>query len=202
MTTTFMGHAIVSMDGFIADDHGRMPDALCFPSDRAHFQKKLDAADIILLGRHTHEAMPPADRRRRLVVSRGVRAVIQENASTWWVNPREVAPASAVAVVAGTEAAVAVIGGTGVFSWILAEAGYDDFGLSIAHRVRLGAGRSLIDGVDDLDGALSKLKDGDLHIRERSWLDETAALEHLTLGPGTGPVSNEAASSENLPAAR
>ncbi|MEM8952157.1 MAG: dihydrofolate reductase family protein [Pseudomonadota bacterium] len=181
MTVTFKGYAVVSADGFIADDQGRMPDALRFDADWAYFQAALDRADITLLGRHTHEAAPNAKQRRRLVVSRGVRAVIREDVRTWWVNSEDVAPASAIAAVAGATADVAVVGGTGVFSWILDEGGFQEFHLSIAHEVRLGAGRPLFEGVDGLDQAIAKLEQKGLVIGRRSWFDKAAGLELLIL---------------------
>lgn len=180
MTFAFKGYAIVSADGFIADDRGRMPDALRFEADWTHFQAALDSADVTLLGRHTHEAAPNVNGRCRLVASRGVRAVIQEDARTWWVNPGEVTPSSAVAVIAGTEARVAVVGGTGVFGWILAEGGYDEFYLSVARHVRLGAGRPLFEDAPDLEAALLALESKGLGAGARSWLDEAAGLELLS----------------------
>ena len=54
----FAGYAIVSADGFIADDDGHMPDSLKFEADWAYFQAALDRADITLIGRLTHEAAP------------------------------------------------------------------------------------------------------------------------------------------------
>lgn len=185
-TISFKGYAVVSADGFIADHDGHMPDALRFEADWAYFQAALDEADITLLGRHTHQAAPNARRRRRLVVSRGVRAVIQEGADTWWVNPRDVTPASAAAAVLGSgppgaSKTIAVVGGTGVFGWILDEGGYDEFHLTIAHQVRLGAGRPLFDNIGDLETALGILKHHGHDIVERSWFDEEAGLELLVL---------------------
>jgi len=183
MAITIKGYAIVSADGFIADDQGRMPEVLRFEADWAYFQQALDAADVTLLGRHTHEAASNVKKRRRLIATRSVRAVVQEDVSTWWVNPREIEPTKAVAIVVGAEASVAVVGGTDVFGWILEEGGYDAFHLSVAHNVRLGAGRPLFDGVDDLKDALSKLQARGLHISSRSWLDEKAGLELLIIKP-------------------
>jgi dihydrofolate reductase len=179
MEIGFKGYAVVSADGFIADDRGRMPDTLRFEADWAYFQTALDAVDVTLLGRHTHEAAPNVKRRRRLVVSRGVCAVIQENAWTWWANPREVTPESAIAAVSPSAVTVAVVGGTGVFGWVLQEGGYREFHLSVAHHVRLGAGRPLFDDAGDLDVAIAKLEGGDLSVRQRSWLDQEAGLELL-----------------------
>ena len=181
MTMTFKGYAVVSADGFIADDQGRMPDALRFDADWVYFQAALDSADVTLLGRHTHEAAPNGKGRRRLVVSRGVRAVIREDVRTWWVNSEDVAPASAVAAVAGAAADVAVVGGTGVFSWILDEGGFHEFHLSVAHDVRLGAGRPLFEGVDGLDQAIAKLEQSGLTVGRRSWFDKEGGLELLLL---------------------
>ncbi|MDH3660236.1 MAG: hypothetical protein OEU92_09430 [Alphaproteobacteria bacterium] len=186
MAIGFKGYAVVSANGFIADDRGCMPEALRFEADWDYFQAALDAVDVTLLGRHTHEAAPNAKGRRRLVVSRGVHAVIQENASTWWVNPREVAPEAAVAVVSASATEVAVVGGTGVFGWILDACGYDAFHLSIAHGVRLGAGRPLFDGASDLDAAIAKLEDRGLNAKRRSWFDRDAGLELLILGRSPG----------------
>jgi dihydrofolate reductase len=163
-----------------------MPDTLRFDADWVYFQRALDSADVTLLGRHTHEAAPNTNRRRRLVVSRGVRAVIQENACTWWVNPSEVAPASAIAAVAGADAVAAVVGGMGVFDWILAEGGFDSFHLSVAHHVRLGAGRPLVDGAPDLDAAIATLNANGLHAAPAIWLDESAGLELMTFEKDDG----------------
>ncbi len=180
MTIAFNGYAIVSADGFIADDSGRMPEALCVEADWAYFRAAIRQADLMILGRHTHELSPSLTNRPRLVASRGVRAVIQENATTWWVNPKEVTPASAVAVVAGSEATVAVAGGTGVYGWVLEEGGYDEFHLSVARKIKLGAGRPLLDDIDGLEDAISALKAQGLSLHHESWLDEEAAVELLT----------------------
>ena len=185
MAIAFKGYAVVSAEGFIADARGRMPDALRFDADWAYFQAALDEADITLLGRHTHEAAPNVKNRRRLVVSCGVRAVIQEDDRTWWANPREVTPTSAVAVVAGTTANVAVVGGTGVFGWILAEGRYDAFHLSVAGHSRLGAGRPLFDRVDSLEEASGRLETHGLKVIRRAWLDEDEGLELLVFGRPT-----------------
>jgi dihydrofolate reductase len=179
MTISFNGYAIVSTDGFIAGDNGCMPAALCFEADWEYFRAAIGETDLMILGRHTHELSPSMTKRPRLVASRGVRAVIQENAITWWVNPKEVTPPSAVAVVAGTEAVALVAGGTGVYGWVLEEAGYDEFHLSIARNVRLGAGKPLLDHVEGLDGVVSAFDAKGLSLQEQAWLDEEAAVELL-----------------------
>lgn len=157
-----------------------MPKSLCFDADWAHFRAALWHADLMMLGRHTHELSPNLTNRPRLVASRGVRAVIQENAVTWWVNPKEVTPASAVAAVAGSHATVLVAGGTGVYSWVLSQATYHAFHLSVARKVKLGTGTPLLDGVDDLERLISAFKAKGLDLQETSWLDGEAAVELLT----------------------
>ncbi|NJO38828.1 MAG: hypothetical protein HC871_16010, partial [Rhizobiales bacterium] len=72
---------------------------------------------------------------------------------------------------------VAVVGGTGVFGWILQEGGFDSFHLSIARHVRLGAGRPLFDGARDLDAAMARLTASGLHAGLGIWLDADARLE-------------------------
>lgn len=181
MTIAFNGYAIVSADGFIADNRGRMPKALCFDADWAHFRAALKQADLMILGRHTHELSPNRTNRPRLVASRGVRAVIQENAVTWWANPKEVTPASAVAAVAGSHAKVMVAGGTGVYSWVLGEATYHTFYLSVARKVTLGTGRPLLDGTSDLTSIFDAFSAKGLAIQERSCLDEVQDVELLML---------------------
>ena len=168
-----------------------MPDALRFDADWTYFQAALDAADVTMLGRHTHEAAPNVKGRRRLVVSRGVRAVIQEDARTWWVNSEDVAPASAVAAVAGAAADTAVVGGTGVFSWILEESGFEEFHLSLAHHVMLGAGRPLFEDINGLDAAITKLAGKGLETEERFWFDEEAGLELLILRRPSEPSTSD-----------
>ncbi len=187
MAIGFKGYAIVSADGFIADAAGRMPETLRFDADWTYFQAGLDAADLTLLGRHTHEAAPNPRGRRRLVVSRGVRAVIREDERTWWANSEDVMPRSAVAAAIGTRVTVAVVGGTGVFGWILDDAGYDEFHISVAHDVSLGAGRPLLDGVRGLEAGVDRLVRAGMVLENRSWLDREAALELLLFridGPG------------------
>lgn len=179
MTITFNGYAIVSADGFIADSSGRMPEAICFEADWAYFRGAIRRADLMILGRHTHELSPSLTNRPRLVASRGVRAVIQENATTWWVNPKEVTPTSAVAVVAGSEAKAMVAGGTGVYGWVLEEGVYDEFHLSIARNVTLGTGRPLLDDINGLESMISAFGAKGLSLQETSWLDEDSGVELL-----------------------
>ena len=66
------GYAIVSAEGMIADADGVMPDSLKNDADQAMFTAGLDAADVVVHGRHSHEGQPNSPRRRRLVATRSV----------------------------------------------------------------------------------------------------------------------------------
>ena len=70
----FEGHAIVSVDGMIADAEGLMPAALRNDADWRLFQAALDGAALVVLGRLGH-ARHPNPGRRRLVVTRAVEAL-------------------------------------------------------------------------------------------------------------------------------
>ncbi|MEM7045428.1 MAG: hypothetical protein AAF543_21680, partial [Pseudomonadota bacterium] len=70
-----------------------------------------------------------------------------------------------------------VVGGTGVFGWVLDEGGYQEFHLTIARHVELGAGRPLFDEVSCLDDATRLLKARDLTIARQVWMDKDRGLE-------------------------
>ncbi len=69
------GFAIVSEDGMLADATGVMPDSLKFEADQRFFENGLDAVDVVVHGRHSHEQQPHSHRRHRLIVTRAVAAV-------------------------------------------------------------------------------------------------------------------------------
>lgn len=134
------GHAIISGDGCIADRDGRMPDALRNPADWRRFQAALDASDLVILGRRSHELTPNAKGRRRLVLSSRVAALEARADALWW-NPAAVPAEEALGAVAPRGLA-SVVGGQPVFDLFLA-AGYDEFHLARAGRARLPGGTLL-----------------------------------------------------------
>lgn len=69
MSVSIEGHAIVSADGMIAAADGTMPDALRCEADWMRFQRALDAAVLVVLGRKAHERFPNPGRRRLVVTS-------------------------------------------------------------------------------------------------------------------------------------
>src|SRR5690554_5906117 len=84
----FHGHAIVSDDDNIADAQGRMPAVLVHTAARRRFQRELDRAGALVLGRHGHFARPNPQRRNRIVLSSQARG-IEKRENAWWWNPAE-----------------------------------------------------------------------------------------------------------------
>ena len=83
------GYVIVSADGMLANASNVMPDDLKFEGDKAFFTAALDRADLILHGRNSYEDQPNSPRRKRLILTRKVRAIAPDpsnpNATLW--NP-------------------------------------------------------------------------------------------------------------------
>jgi dihydrofolate reductase len=135
------GYAIVSEDGMLADAAGIMPDALIFEADQRFFEHGLDAVDVVVHGRHSHERQPRSHLRRRLIVTRQVPTVAadpaNERALLW--NPAGVSFEQALAAIGTPAGSVAIIGGTDVFGMFLDR--YDLFHLTRAPGVRLPGGR-------------------------------------------------------------
>ena len=175
----FSGYAVVSAEGFIADAGGVMPDQLKFEQDWVYFQAALDNADITLIGRQSHEAAPNVKRRRRLVFSSRVNGITEEDDVTVWIDPAKADPQAAITGMVGGGARVAVVGGQGVFDWVLMNPGFSEFHLSLAHAVRLGEGRPMLSAAPGLDAAIARLQASGLALAERRWMDRDAALEFL-----------------------
>lgn len=135
------GYAIVSHDDKIADAEGAMPPSLKNDADWAYFQAELDRADLIAIGRASHEATPNVHRRRRLVLSRAARELESRADALWW-NPLELPFAEVMQRLAPEGAQVAVPGGQAAFDVFLG-LGYEAFHLSRATRVSLPGGRGL-----------------------------------------------------------
>ena len=140
------GYAIVSDDDRIADSNGQTPKSLRNDADWAYFQRELDRADIVALGRLGHEANPNAKRRRRLVLSSAARG-LERCGETWWWDPAKTPWREATATLLPDGGRVAVPGGQAVFDLFL-EIGYDAFHLSRAGGVLLAGGRSLFAACD------------------------------------------------------
>jgi dihydrofolate reductase len=135
------GFTIVSEDGMLADATGTMPDALKFEADQRFFERGLDAVDVVVHGRHSHEGQPRSHLRRRLIVTRQVPAITADptnpRALLW--NPAGAGFEQAMAALGVPDGSAAIIGGTDVFGMFLDR--YDAFHLSRAPGVRLPGGR-------------------------------------------------------------
>jgi hypothetical protein len=135
------GYAIVSADDRFADSTGKTPQSLRNEADWGYFQRGLDDADLVALGRLGHEANPNARRRRRLVLSSAAQG-LEQGDDAWWWDPAKIAWPDATARLLPNGGRVAVPGGQGVFDLFLA-IGYEAFHLSRARRAFLGEGRAL-----------------------------------------------------------
>ena len=133
----------------IADANGKMPEAIRNDADQHFFQAALDRAAAILHGRHSHEGGPRAARRKRLVLTRQIAAIAPDpshpNALMW--NPAGAPLEAALEAlgIADADGAIAVIGGTEVFSMFLPL--YDTFHLSRAAHARIPGGRPVFAAV-------------------------------------------------------
>ena len=143
------GYVIVSADGMLANADRVMPIGLKFEGDKQFFTAALDRADLIVHGRNSYEDQPNSPRRKRIVVTRKIKAVAPDpsnpNAVLW--NPAGAsfeAARDSAGVHSGT---VAIIGGPYVFGMFMDR--YDTFWLSQAPRVRLPGGEPCFPGVPE-----------------------------------------------------
>lgn len=143
----FEGCAIVSADGMLADASGNQPPELIVEADKQFFEAKLEASDLIVHGRHSHEGQRNSPKRKRLYATHQVAAIEQHpanpNALRW--NPAGASIEDAAARLGVWEGVVAVIGGTGVFD--LFRSRYDMFWLTVANRVKLPGGVPVFSGI-------------------------------------------------------
>ena len=140
------GYAIVSDDDRIAGAGGATPPSLRNDADWAYFQRELDRANLVALGRLGHEANPNVKGRRRLVLSSHASG-LEQRGDAWWWSPAQAPWREAAATLLPNGGRVAVPGGQSVFD-LFREIGYSAFHLSRAHGVRLGGGRALFAACD------------------------------------------------------
>jgi hypothetical protein len=134
------GYAILSDDDRIAGPDGRTPPSLRNEADWNTFQRELDGADLVAVGRFGHEANPNVRGRRRLVLSRSSCGLERRGDAYWW-NPDKTPWRDASAALLPGGGRVAVPGGRDVFDLFLG-VGYQAFHLTRAHGVSLGGGRA------------------------------------------------------------
>lgn len=147
MKVDIHAYAIVSADDCIAGADGHMPDSLRNDADWAYFQAELDRADLVAIGRTSHEATPNRSGRRRLILSRKVEG-LEARADGWWWNPAALPWVDVCARLLPQGGRVATPGGQSAFDAFLA-IGLATFHLSRAAGVRLPGGRGLFSACDD-----------------------------------------------------
>jgi hypothetical protein len=141
------GYVIVSADGMLANADRVMPDGLKFEGDKRFFTDALDAADLIVHGRHSEEGQPNSPRRKRVILTRNIASIAPDptNAKAVLWNPAGANFEAACAFAGVHSGAVAIIGGPFVFGMFMDR--YDTFWLSQAPRVRLPGGEPCFPGV-------------------------------------------------------
>ncbi len=146
-------YAILSADDCIADAQGNMPKALMNDADWRYFQAELDTCALVVLGRESHLAAPNPNKRRRVVMSRQVRGVTEQDGAHWW-NPAEVPLEAMLRELAPQGGKIGVPGGQAAFDYFL-EAGIDSFHLTRAHDVLLPGGRKVFSGQGSAEARLA-----------------------------------------------
>jgi hypothetical protein len=141
------GYVIVSADGMLANADRVMPDGLKFEGDKRFFTDALDAADLIVHGRHSGEGQPDSPRRRRVILTRNIASIAPDptNAKAVLWNPAGASFEAACDFAGVHSGAVAIIGGPFVFGMFMDR--YHTFWLSQAPRVRLPGGEPCFPGV-------------------------------------------------------
>ena len=142
-------YAVICENDCIADANGAMPPDLKNEAEWAFFQAGLDKADIIVLGRKSHEITPNPMNRRRLVLSAQVaRAEWADERTVIW-NPEGLSLQAVLEMFEGDVSTVAVTGGKRVFDYFLEHfSGYDRFHLSRMKGVYLKGGVKLFSALD------------------------------------------------------
>lgn len=143
----FEGLAIVSADGMLARASGRHPPELTIEADQRFFEQRLDAADLIVHGRNSHEGQRNSPNRKRAIATRKVASLAADptdaRAVLW--NPAGASIEDAAARLGVRSGLVAIIGGTEIFDLFLDR--YGVFWLTVAPQVTFGAGVPVFSGV-------------------------------------------------------
>lgn len=141
------GYVILSGNGMLADSRGVMPPELKFDADQRFFETALDAADLIVHGKHSFEDQPRSPLRTRIVLTRTVPALARDpsNAKATLWNPASASFEDACRHAGVTSGTAAIIGGPEVFEMFMNR--YDVFWLSQAHRLTIPDGTGGFPGI-------------------------------------------------------
>lgn len=177
------GYAVICENDCIAEASGSMPDSLKTDAEWAFFQAGLDRADLIVLGRKSHEVTPNPKARQRLVMTGRVEKPEWENARTVLWNPQAATLETALAMFEGAAKHLAVTGGRLVFDYFLnTSLGYTTFHLSRVKDVYLKGGVKVFTALEEARQTPESL------LRERGYapekwrqLDDIASVVSWTL---------------------
>ncbi len=146
MTYRFIGYAIVSEDGMLADAGKTIPPSMIVKADQDVFMRGLDAAAALVHGKNSAE-QPTSPERRRLIATHAVATTApiagQPHALHW--NPQGIAVEAALEALGVPGDDIAIIGGTDIFGLFLPR--YAAFHLTRAAGVRLPGGLPIFPGV-------------------------------------------------------
>lgn len=146
MKYRFVGYAIVSQDGMLADATGTIPPSLIVMADQQFFMHGLDAAAVLVHGRNSAE-QPTSPYRSRLITTRHIPATAtitdRPNALLW--NPDGASVEEALVDLGVDEGEIAIIGGTDIFGFFLPR--YDVFHLTRVPNILLPGGRPVFPDV-------------------------------------------------------
>lgn len=172
------GYAVVCDNDCIADAHGKMPEALKSEAEWRFFQAGLDTADVIVMGRLSHEVTPNPKNRLRLVMTSLVSEPRLDEAGTVFWNPATSSMASALELFETEIKRVAVTGGQGVFdAFLTGDMRYSVFYLSRMKGVNIPHGRKVFSRCEnDQVSAEDVLNHADFQFAERIVLDERAIV--------------------------
>ena len=151
-------YVVVGDDDHYCDQNGNMPESLKHEAEWAFFQAGLDAADIIVMGRRSHEITPNPKQRSRLVLTRKVTECMREGGHVYW-NPAHASLRQALSLFEGSTERLAVVGGQVAFDLFLtAPLKYDRFHLSRIHGVQVPDGRGVFSATSPGTDAASILR--------------------------------------------
>ncbi len=177
------GYAVVSDDDCIADADGNMPDSLKNDAEWDFFQAGLDAADVSVLGRRSHDATPNHARRNRLVLTRSVEAVKVDGLIVFW-NPDACPLAAALQAFELPVSHLAVTGGRDIFDFFLTgEVRFTAFHLSRVRGVTLPGGTGVFSGVNRGQSAEAILAEAGYQPGPLQVLDEGVDVVSWTPAP-------------------
>ena len=141
-------YVVVGDDDNLCDAQGVMPESLKNDAEWKFFQAGLDAADVCVLGRKSHEATPNHKGRKRLIFTRSVAFVERRDEGVFW-NPSNEPLQTALDAFGGEVNHLSVVGGQAVFDFFLdGPHRYSRFHLSRVAGVLIPGGRAVFSSIE------------------------------------------------------